>query len=125
MSSTAKATWRMPGVFAGAVPVVVLARGRVELRQLESSMAVRGLHDRDFCPDAVEPHDAIHPPALDRPLALQLESELDEELSRGREVVNDDAHVVHSLDSHMPDGKDSPVQSGDTRPERPSHFFSR
>jgi hypothetical protein len=67
-------------------------------------MAVRSLHDRDFCPDAVEPHDAIDPPALDRPLALQLESELDEELSRGREVVNDDAHVVHSLDSHMSDG---------------------
>jgi hypothetical protein len=66
------------------VPVVVLVQGRVELRQLESSMAVRGLHDRDFCPDAIEPHDAIHPPALDRPLALQLESELDEELSRGR-----------------------------------------
>src|SRR5882672_9137327 len=99
MSSTANATWRMPGVFAGAVPVVVLARGRVELRQLESSMAVRGLHDRDFCPDAVEPHDAIHPPALDRPLALQLESELDEELSRGRDFIDDDAHVVHPFDS--------------------------
>ena len=28
-------------------------------------MAVRSLHDRDFCPDAVEPHDAIDPPALD------------------------------------------------------------
>ena len=66
-------------------------------------MAVRSLHDRDFCPDAVEPHDAIDPPALDRSLALQLESELDEELSRGREVVNDYAHVVHSLDSRMSD----------------------
>ena len=31
-------------------------------------MAVQGLHDRDFCPDAVESHDAIHPPALDRPV---------------------------------------------------------
>jgi hypothetical protein len=35
-----------------------------------------GLHDRDFCSDAVEPHDAIHAPALDLPVALQLESEL-------------------------------------------------
>src|SRR5215212_5728780 len=34
-------------------------------------MAVWSLHDRDFCPDAVEPHAAIDPPALDRPLALQ------------------------------------------------------
>jgi hypothetical protein len=37
-------------------------------------MAVRSLHDREFCLDAVEPHDAIDLPALDRPLALQLES---------------------------------------------------
>ena len=37
------------------------------------------------------------------PLALQHESELDEELSRGREVVNHDADVVHPLDSHALD----------------------
>jgi hypothetical protein len=49
-------------------------------------------------------------------LSLQLESELDEELSRGREVVDHDADVVHSLDRHV---------LGDTRsrespPPRPS-----
>src|SRR5262252_7424900 len=96
------------------VPVAALARGRVELRQLESSMAVRGLHDRDLCPDAVEPQDAIHPPALDRPLALQLESELDKELSRGREVINDDAHVVHPLDRHVVLHGGSPLLSAVT-----------
>ena len=47
-------------------PGAILARGRAELRQLQSSMAVRGLHDRDVGPDAVEPHDAVHPAALDR-----------------------------------------------------------
>ena len=57
--------------------------------------AVRGLQHGDLCPDAVESHDAVHPAALERPLALQLESELDEELDRGREVVNHDADVVH------------------------------
>lgn len=92
------------------VPVAALIRGRVELRQLESSAAVRGLHDRDLCPDALKPHDAIHPAALDRPLALQLESELDEKLSRGREVVNDDAHVVHPVDRHVLDGKDATLE---------------
>jgi hypothetical protein len=46
----------------------------------------------------VEPDDAVHPTSLDRPLALQLESELDEELSRGREIIDDDAHVVHPFD---------------------------
>ena len=92
------------------VPVAALIRGRVELRQLESSAAVRGLHDRDLCPDARKPHDAIHLAALDRPLALQLEAELDEKLSRRREVVNDDAHVVHPLDHHVLDGKDATLE---------------
>jgi hypothetical protein len=36
-----------------------------------------------------------HPTALDQPLALQLESEPDEERHRGREVDHD-AHVLHA-----------------------------
>jgi hypothetical protein len=39
--------------------------------------------------------------AFDGRLALQHESELDEELSRGCEVVNHDADVLHPLDSHV------------------------
>src|SRR5262249_4227440 len=58
------------------VPVAALGRGRAELDQLESSVAVRGLQDRGVCPDAVEPHDAVHPGALDRPLALPLEPDV-------------------------------------------------
>jgi hypothetical protein len=42
-------------------------------------------------PDALEPDHAVHPTALDRPLALQLESEFDEERRRGLEVVDHDA----------------------------------
>jgi hypothetical protein len=37
------------------VPVAALIRGRVELRQLESSVAVRSLHHRNLRPDALEP----------------------------------------------------------------------
>jgi hypothetical protein len=37
---------------------------------------------------------------------LQLESELGEELSRGCEVVNRDADVLHPLESHVFDGKE-------------------
>src|ERR671931_2444961 len=86
--------------------VLAAARARrgVKLHQLEPSVAVRGLHHRDLRPDALETHDAVHPSALDRPLALQLESELDEERLRGREVVEDDAHMVHTLDRHALDG---------------------
>ena len=75
--------------------------------QLAHRVAVRGLHHRDLRPDALEPHHAVHPTALDRPLALQLESELDEERRRGREVVDHDAHVLHALDRHALDGSDT------------------
>jgi hypothetical protein len=53
----------MPGVFAGGrVPVAALGRRRVELDQLESSVAVRGLQERDLCPDAVDGEDATLEP---------------------------------------------------------------
>ena len=61
-------------------------------------------------PDALEPHHAVHPTALDRPLALQLESELDEERRRGREVVDHDAHVLHALDRHALDASEVTAQ---------------
>src|SRR5213078_376954 len=86
--------------------VAAPARRGVKLRQLEASVAIRGLQHRDLRADALETQHAVHPTALDRSLALQLESELDEELSRGREVVNHDADVVHSLDRHALDGKE-------------------
>lgn len=35
------------------VSVAAPVRRRVEFRQLEASLAVRGLHDRDLCPDAL------------------------------------------------------------------------
>jgi hypothetical protein len=43
------------------------------------------------------------PNPLDHRLALQLESEFDEERRRGVEVVDHDAHVVHALDRHALD----------------------
>jgi len=79
----------------------------VKLHQLEPAVAVGGLHHREVHPDVLEPHHAVDPTALDRPLALQLESEFDEERRRGREVVDHDAHVVHALDRHVLDGSDT------------------
>jgi len=64
------------------------------------------LHHREVRLYALEPHDAVHRAPFDGPLALHLESELDEELSCGREVVDHDAHVVHPLDSHLLDAKE-------------------
>ena len=43
--------------------------------------------------------DSVHHATLDRSLALQHESELDEEPAASREVVNHDADVIHPLDT--------------------------
>ena len=67
-------------------------------------MAVRILQHRRVRPNALEPRDPVHPAAFDGRLAPQLESELDEELQRGREVFNHDADVIHLLDGHVLDG---------------------
>src|SRR5438132_2813563 len=49
-------------------------RRRVELRQLNPAVAVRGPHHGDVGTDVVEPDDAVHPTALDRRLAFQLQT---------------------------------------------------
>jgi len=107
MSSTAKQTWRMPGVFAGALPITASARRGVKLNQFEPSVAVRGPHHRELHADARESYHAVHPTVLDQSLALQLESEVDEERGRGREVGDHDVHVAHALDRHALDGRDT------------------
>jgi hypothetical protein len=81
-----------------------------ELHQLESSVAVRRLHHRSVRAYALEPHDAVHPETLDGRLAVQHESELDEELSRGCEVVDHDADVIHPSDRHVLDGTDAALE---------------
>ena len=103
MSSTANVRMADARCVRLRVPVVALARRRVELDQLESSVAVRSSHERKFRADALESHDSVHPLALDPSLAVKLESELNK-LNRGREVVNHDADVVHPLDRQVPDG---------------------
>ena len=110
------------------VPVAALGRWCVEFRQLESPVAVRGLQERDLCPDAFEPHDAVHPATLDWPFSLQFESKLDEELSCGPEVVNHDADVLHPLDRHLFNANESKVEPQRQAPAEDSwclSFFDR
>ena len=75
------------------VPVAVPGRRGVEFHEFESSMAVRGLQHRDGHPDALKPHHPVHPAALDRSLSQHFESEVDEELRRGGETVENNAQV--------------------------------
>ena len=70
-------------------------------------MAVRSLQHRDVHADALEPHHTVHPTALNRPLTQHLETELDEERRRGREVVDHDAHVLQALNRHALDGNNA------------------
>lgn len=84
--------------------IAVFSRRGMELDQLDPAVPVGGLKHRDVDPDAVETDDAIHPFAPDRTLALWFQSEFREECGRGRQVVHDDAHVLHPPDGHEGDG---------------------
>src|SRR5918992_2211114 len=72
-------------------------RRRVEPRQLDPAVAVRGPHHGDVGTDALEPDRAVGPGPLDRRLAFQLHTEFGEERFGSLEVVDNDEHVVHSL----------------------------
>src|SRR5216110_3677321 len=76
---------------------------RVELRQLNPAVAVRGPHHGDVGTDVVEPDDAVHPTPLDRRLAFQLHTEFGEERFGSLEVVDNDENVVHPLKRHSPE----------------------
>jgi hypothetical protein len=70
-------------------------RRRVELRQLNPAVAVRGPHHGDVGTDTIEPDDAVHPTPLDRRLAFQLHTEFGEERFRSLEVIDNDENVIH------------------------------
>jgi hypothetical protein len=92
VADTQSVRWRALGAAVG--------RRRMKLCQLDSSVPVWSLQHGNLGSDTLEPDDAVHPIALDRRLAPQFESELNEERHRVREVVDDDAHMIHPLDCH-------------------------
>jgi hypothetical protein len=64
-------------------------------------VAVRRAHHRDLDALVAQPGDAACPLSFHRPPPFELEAELAEELDRGREVFDDDSHVVHPFDGHV------------------------
>src|SRR5262252_1560163 len=76
-------------------------RRRVELVQLNPTVAVRGPHHRNLASNVLEPNDTIHPTPLDGHLALQLHTKFDEECLRSLEVLDHDENVVHSFERHV------------------------
>src|SRR5262249_19028049 len=75
-------------------------RRRVELVQLEPTVAIGGPHRRNLASNVLEPDDTVHPASLDGHLALQLHAKFDNECLRRLEVLDHDENVVHSLKRH-------------------------
>ena len=73
---------------------------RVELRQLDAPVAVRGPHHDDVGTDTVEPDDLASPIPPDGRLALQLHTKLGEKRDSCLEIVDNDEDVVHSPKRH-------------------------
>ena len=84
------------------VPVIGDHRWLQELRELQPSVAVRCAHHRDLDALVTQSGDPSGPRSLDRAAPFELETELLEELDRRRQVVDDDADVVHPLHRHGP-----------------------
>src|SRR5213596_576126 len=76
--------------------------GRVELVELDATVAVRGPHQREGGANALEPDQAVDRRSLDLRLAFELEAEFDEERLGRLEVVDNDENVVHPLNRHIP-----------------------
>jgi hypothetical protein len=66
-----------------------------KLRQFETPVPIWGPHHDDVDLDTFERVDAVHPRALDLPLAFDRHAERDEKSDSGCKVVDDDADVVH------------------------------
>ena len=81
------------GVHRG-VPMIGDHLRRDEARELEPPVAVRRAHHGDLDGLIAQAGDAPCPLALDHASAFQLEAELNEELDRPFEVLDDDADVV-------------------------------
>jgi hypothetical protein len=70
---------------------------RVELVQLDPSVAVRSAHQREGSTDVLKADETIYRGAIDGRLALQLESEFEKEGLHGLKVIDDDEDVVIRL----------------------------
>ena len=74
---------------------------RVELVQLDPSVAVWSAHQREGSTDVLKADETIYRGALDGRLALQLHTKFDKECLRSLKVVDHDEDVVHPLERHV------------------------
>jgi len=91
----------MPSAFTGAFRPKPDRGGRVELVELDATVAVRGPHQREGGANILEPDQAVDRRSLDLRLAFDLQAEFDEEGLGRLEVVDNDQNVVHALNRHV------------------------
>src|SRR5215211_6778506 len=101
----------------GSLPVVSGHRRSDKSRKLESALAVRRAHHGDLDLLAVESRDTPRPLSVYRRLSFELEPEHAKELDCRRQILNDDAYVVHT-ECHMPKLQRSPLGLELTRPPK-------
>src|SRR6266540_5593806 len=74
---------------------------RVELVQLDPSVAVRSAHQRKGSTDVLKADETIYRGTLDGRLTLQLHTKLDKERLRSLKVFDHDQNVVHPFKRHI------------------------
>src|SRR5439155_12949021 len=82
------------------VPVIGDHRRREKARELEPAVAVRRAHHGDLDALVAQSSDAPCPLSFHHGPTFELEAELAKERDRRWEVVDDDAYIVHPLNSH-------------------------
>ena len=80
----------------GGGPVVSRNRRCDESRKLESALAVRGAHHGDLDLLVAQSGNTPRPLSVNRRLSFEPEPELAKELDCRRQILNDDAYVVHT-----------------------------
>jgi hypothetical protein len=73
--------------------------GRVELIELDATVAVRGPHQREGGANVLEPDQAVDRRSLDLRLAFELDADFDEERLGRLEAVENDENVCPSAES--------------------------
>src|ERR671915_1304123 len=83
-----------------SIPVICHRRRRKKARELEAAVAVRRAHHGNLYALVAQSSDTSRPFSFDHGSPFELEAELEKEIDRRCEVVDDNAYVVHPFKRH-------------------------
>src|SRR5918995_2960211 len=83
-----------------SIPVICHHRRRKKARELEAAVAVRRAHHGNLDALVAQSSDTSRPFSFDHGSPFELEAELEKEINRRCEVVDDNAYVVHPFKRH-------------------------